>query len=355
MFEDKTSKKIHEQMLSDIPKELDKREGSFIYDATKPAANQLEEAYKNLNKVVSELDIENLSGDILEKRINQRTGQRRRKGTYAIGHVLVSGNGTITIGDLFETESGIQFEATEPATIVNSGLVAVRCRQLGPIGNVPAGQIRFIPITIAGISSVTNPEPTRDGFEAESDKELLARFYERIRTPATSGNKHQYKSWAKEVPGVGDAKVFPTFQGNSTIKIVIIDSHKQPASQELVDAVQNYIDPGGTGLGDGVAPAFVGITLIESAQALPLEISFTAVKDPAYTDEQRQENVESTLINYLKEIAFIEEYVSYAKVGSLILQTPGIMDYEDLVINGGASNIQIGEEEVAVLGGVTIV
>jgi uncharacterized phage protein gp47/JayE len=355
MFEDKTRQKIHDEMFLDISNEHDKTKGSFIYDATMPAAIQFEKAYQELGKVVDELNIENLVGDKLEKKVNERTGMTRKKATKAIGVVTVTGNGTISIGDLFETESGIQFSATETKDIVNSGTVSVVCTQAGSIGNVPANQIKFIPVTIAGISSVNNQEPTSDGFEAESDSELLIRYFERVRTPATSANKHQYRLWAKEVTGVGNAKVFPTFSGNNTVKIVIIDSNKQPASQLLVDEVQNYIDPGGTGLGDGVAPAFGGITSVISALGKAIDISFTTVKDPAYTDAQRLESVKANITQYLKDIAFVEDYVSYAIVGSLILQSDGIVDYSDLLINAGTSNILIGSEEVAILGGVTIV
>ncbi|MCG8501357.1 MAG: baseplate J/gp47 family protein [Firmicutes bacterium] len=80
---------------------------------------------------------------------------------------------------------------------MSSGTIAVACTESGTAGNVPANQITFMLVTIAGINAVYNMEPTSGGFEAEGDGELLERYYGRISVPATSGNKAQYKSWAK--------------------------------------------------------------------------------------------------------------------------------------------------------------
>jgi len=353
VFESNTNLKLHNEMLQDISNEYDKTSGEFIYDATRPAAIKFEKAYKDLDIVVDMFDLENLTGQELEKRIRQRTGQTRKEATFSNGIVRVKGNGIVSINDLFETEGGIQFRPIETITIVGEGFVNIQCTIAGTIGNVPSNQIRYIPITIAGITEVTNLEPTKDGFEAESDKELLQRYYERIQTPATSGNKAHYKNWAKEVLGVGDAKVFPLWNGDNTVKVVVIDANKQPASVELVETVQNYIDPNISGLGKGEAPIGAFCT-IASALGKEVNIGFTAVKDSAYTNEQILDNVRSKIVQYFKDIAFVEDYVSYAIIGSLILQSEGVQDYSSLTVNGGTSNITIENEEVAVLGEVVI-
>mgnify|MGYP001375889631 CR=1 FL=1 len=354
MFEDKNRNVIHEEMLNDISDEYDKTPGSPIYISTRPAAIQSEKIYQSLDKVVGKLDVENLKDNELARFVNQRSGITRRQATFAVGTLNVTGTGTITQGDLFETESGVQFTATETKEIISSGTVHIQAVLPGAIGNVLANQITVIPVTITGIASVTNINPTTEGYNAETDNELRQRYYERTRTPSTSGNRHHYKNWAKEVPGVGDARIIPLWNGDNTVKVIIIDSEKKPASTELVDAVQDYIDPGITGTGDGAAPIGAYCTVV-SAAGLDINISFTAVKDPAYSDEDIQNNVEQAIVDYLKEIAFMEDYVSYARIGSLILNSPGINDYTDLTVNGGMNNIQVTNEQVAVLGGVTIV
>jgi uncharacterized phage protein gp47/JayE len=345
---------ILQSLLNAVPNSYDKKVGSFIYDSLAPVAEQMAGIDDSIVTVKDKLIIDNLSENELAQRVKERTGIGRKEATFAIGVVTVTGTGTINIDDLFETEEGIQFRATETKSITSSGTVNIAAVVSGSVGNVPAQTIKLFPVTLPGFTAVTNANPTEGGFEAESDGELLQRYYERIQTPATSGNKSQYKNWASDVIGVGGAKVFPLWNGDNTVKIVIIDSNKQPASTTLVGNVQNYIDPNSAGLGDGVAPIGAYCTVI-SAIGLSINISFTATKDPAYTDAQRQANVEQNINDYLKSIAFIESQVSYAKVGALILASEGILDYSNLTINSGTANIPIGNEEVAILGGVTIV
>lgn len=345
---------IHTEILNEISNHYDKRAGTFIYLVTRPVAIVLEKVYQRLEAMKEKLDIENLSGDELAKRIKERTGIERRQATYAIGKVTVTGNGIVYIGDLFETENGIQFEATETVPIVNVGTVKIKAIVTGETGNVPVGQIVHMPVTLEGINSVTNHEVTYDGFNAENDADLLERYYERIRTPATSGNKHHYLNWAKSVNGVGDARVYPLWDGDNTVKIVVINSDRQPASNEIVNRVQNYIDKNSGGLGEGEAPIGAYCT-VESAIGLGINISLTVLLVNGFSQEEVKQAIETNIVNYLKEIAFKQDFVSYAQIGSIIVNTEGVADYTNYLMNGGTSNITIKDEEVAVLGGVEIV
>jgi len=349
----KTFAEIISAMLARIPGKYDKREGSFIYDSVAPVAQELEDTHQSLEDVKDKLDIENLEGDELATFVYQRTGITRLPATHAVGELTVTGNGTVNEGDLFETESGIQFEATETVIIATSGTVSIQAVDAGPNGNVPAEQITLMPITIQGITAVINDEPTIDGFEAESDAALLARYYERRRTPATSGNKAHYINWAKEVAGVGNAKAYPLWNGDNTVKVRIIDADKQPASAGLVELVQEYIDPLSAGLGEGQAPIGAYCT-VESADALIINVVVTVVKDPAVDDVARQANVEEAITDYLADIAFVSDYVGYGNIGSAILASAGVEGYENLTVNGGTSNVAIGDTQVAILGTVTL-
>lgn len=357
MFENKTRDSIHQEMLNSISDDYDKAVGSFIYDATRPPADKISEAYQNIDLVVGKLDIDNLSEDELTQRVNERTGIERHKATFATTTVVISGQpgAAINIGDKVSSDS-INYSTLQTKIIDANGiaLVLVQADEVGAIGNVPANTITSFPITLQGITSVTNLSPVTNGYEAESDADLLGRYKERIRTPPTSGNKAHYKNWAKEVTGVGDARVFPLWNGDNTVKVVIIDSNKAPASSDLVVAVQNYIDPGITGLGDGVAPIGAFATIV-SAIGMSINIKVDAIKDPALTDQQIQLNVEENLKEYLSSIAFDKNStVSYARIGSLIIASEGILDYENLLMNNGTANISVNDDEIATLGGVTI-
>jgi uncharacterized phage protein gp47/JayE len=306
-----------------------------------------------LDDIMKLLDVDNLTGDMLDKYVYQRKGIKRNPATHAIGQLTVTGNGTINQGDLFETSSGVQFIASETKEIAGVGTVNIKAVIAGTIGNVPAHQIMQMPITIPGITSVTNPQPTHDGYDQESDASLRERYYIAIRTPPTSGNIYHYRQWAKEVAGVGDVKVLPLERGDNTVEIVIIDQNKQPASQTLVDAVQQYIDPNSEGLGNGQAPIGAKCYVV-SANGLPIDVQVSVTMDSSYTQEQVIANIENSISEYLKSIAFVQSYVSYAAIGNAVYEAKGVLDYSNLAVNGGISNIPVGSKDVAVLGVVTI-
>ncbi|HWR61000.1 MAG TPA: baseplate J/gp47 family protein [Clostridia bacterium] len=356
MYENQTADVIRKRVLERVEADYDKREGGVIYDCIEPSVLELEQVYIALDGTIGKMDIEALSGDELAQRIYQRTGMTRKSATLSTGRVEATGTGSIRQGDLFQTESGIQFRATEDMAVNESAMVHIQAVTAGAEGNVPANVIKYMPVSIPGITSITNPEPTEGGYDTESDEDLLQRYYERIKTPPTSGNKSQYKMWAKEVTGVGDARVIPLWNGSNTVKVVLIDSNREPANAEVVSRVQSYIDPEAAGEGKGAAPVGAYCTVV-SADGKTIDVAFTALAvDPAYTKEQREANVEAKLREYFRSVTFREDIteISYAQIGYRLLDETGIRDYADLRINGGTSNIALVNNEVPVLGVVAI-
>jgi len=345
------------RMLENVSSDIDKSEGALIYDALSPTSIELARQKVKLDEVANKFDVENLSGDELATRVYQRTGITRNTATYANTAVTITGNGTITIGDLVQTPGGVRFKSLVTQVIAVTADIDVQAVVAGASGMVPSGQIVQFPVAIAGLVSVTNPDPTQDGFDAESDASLLQRYYDYIQNPATGGNIAQFTALIKNFAGVGDVKVYPTWDGNNTVKLVIIDANKLPPSVELVNDAQNYMDPGIEGLGFGVAP-FGALTTVEGAAGKNLDIGVTADIDTGYTNEQRLANVRKSITDYLESIAYKSSSVSYGKIGAAILASAGILDYTDLTINAGTANIPLSYTsiltETPVLGVVTI-
>lgn len=344
---------IHEQILSNISDEYDKTVGYLTNDLTKAFAIEEKTIIDNANLIYKSINVENLTGVELETFIEQRKGIERKQATYSTGVVTVTGIGNINIGDLFETRAGTQFQATANVVVTESAKVPVQAVIAGTNGNVPKNTITLLPVTIVGISNVINEEVTTGGYDAETDIALRERYYRALRIPATSGNKYHYLQWALEVTGVGDAKVFPLEKGANTVTVVILNDDKKPADTDLVKKVQDYIDPNNKGTGEGQAP--IGAhCYIESAVALNVNIQFTLEVLTGYDKENLKSLIENGLNSYFKDIAFKQSYVSYAKIGSIIIDTEGVKDYSNLTINNGVANIDIGDKQVAQLGGVTV-
>lgn len=336
------------EFLQEIPETYEKRKGYFLWDISKAICIAISNTLKKLTFVASKLDVNNLSDLELERFINQRTGIERKQATYSTGVLVVKGSGTINIGDLFETSGFIRFESTEEKTIENIGTINIRCITAGKIGNVPINSIKKMPVTIQGINSCTNELETEGGYDAENDDDLRNRYFERLREPATSGNIYHYKRWAKEVEGVGEAKVIPLWQGNNTVKVVIIDIDRLPADEILVGKVQEHIDPNITGEGRGEAPVGAFCTVV-SATPKNIRISVKAIFSKNFDKEQVKLKIIDNITDYLKEIAFKKDFLSYAIIGSKILDIEGVIDYTDLQINEQISNIECGNEEVFIL------
>lgn len=338
-----------ERMLASIPDSYQKTIGFPTYDLTAAAALRAEETEEEIETAKSKLDPDNLSGEELDGYIYPRTGQERIAATYATGVVTVTGTGTVNKGDLFESEGGVQFAATETVVITGSGTVPVQATTAGTVGNVAAGSITMMPVTIAGISAVSNSDTFSGGYEAETDAAYYARYLLRIRTPPTSGNVYHYMEWALEVAGVGGVQVYPLARGDNTVDVVIINSEGKSADSGLVEQVQAHIDPEGAGLGKGEAP-IGAYCQVSSAQALELAVKCRLVLLGGASAETVKAAVQKAIEAYLGSIAFQQDYVSVARIGDTILDVEGVQDYEGLTVNGSTANVAVAARQVAVLG-----
>lgn len=352
MYEDMTFENILKRALDRVNNSIDKRQGSIIYDSIAPAAAELALTYIEMDFIHGKLDAENLFEDELELFVGQRTGMQRKQATKAIRKGIFSK----ADGSFFNVETGSRFTGEDlyykVMEKINDGEFKLECEEPGDVGNDYVGPLMPVDY-IDGLAKAEVTDILVPGYNAESDLSLLTRYYERIRTPVTSGNIYHYRNWAKEVEGVGDVKVIPLWAGDNTVKVVIVDDNMLPAEPGLVEKVQNYIDPGSKGLGEGQAPIGAFCTVV-SATGKAIDITFKVTRDANYTVGQIKDNVENNIKEYLKSIAFKEDMVSYAKIGAIILDSEGVLDYTDLKVNNGISNIAIGNEEVAVLGEVTI-
>lgn len=337
---------VQQRLLNEIPDDIDKSEGEFVYDVTKPVAIELSKQYLEQDKILDRGFVETAAGTDLDRKVSEQ-GLTRKPATFATATVKITGaeGAEVNEGILVSSDT-INFRVTE-SVVIDSSLevnVSVECIQSGIAGNVPAGAIKYFPVTIAGLTSVTNLEAVNNGYNAESDEELRQRYYDKVRTPATSGNKYHYKNWAKEVTGVGDARVISLWDGPGTVKVIIIDSNKTGADLQLIEDVENYIEE--------VRPIGATVTVVSASEvAINVQANLTIDIDN-YSEAEVIENIEEGITEYLKEIAFIEDYVSYARIGSIILGSQGVLDYESLTVNSGTANISIANDEVAVLGGV---
>lgn len=137
-------------------------------------------------------------------------------------------------------------------------------------------------------------------------------------------------------------RVIPLWNGAGTVKVVIVDTDNQPADAELIEKVKTHIDEN--------RPIGADVTVV-SATALTVNITVKLTTDETPDIQQKMED---SIKSYLSTDALKRAYISYAKIGSLILSVSGVEDYTNFKINGGTANITIEDGAVPVLGSVVI-
>lgn len=339
---------ILSRLLSDISDEFDKSVGSFFYDIDKPVAEIIALIYKKAEDILKNGFALTATGKYLDVKVAEQ-GITRKPSTASTVVVTITGlpGSSVSVGDKVASDV-LVFTSIENKIIGESETVdvTVQCDMPGTVGNIPIGAINRFPVTLPGLVSVTNPAPAEGGFDVESDDELRQRYFEKVSLPATSGSKYHYIMWAKEVSGVGDAKCIPLWNGNGTVKVIVIDANKGTASDELIAEVTEHIEEN--------RPIGAEVT-VESASPKVIDISVSVVTASGIDIETAKTKVSESITKYLQKNAFSNTYISYAQIGGCILACDEVSDYTNLLINGATDNVEISETEVPVLGGVTFV
>ena len=344
----KTHEEYLDLMLNGLENTKDKTPNSFSYDVLSAAGILFVEFARRFEELARKFDVDNLEGLELEKRVFQITGLKRKQATYATGLLKIKGTvGTvIDQGKIFQTEQDEKFKSLEKAVIGDKGEVDVKVEALriGPFGDVDKDTIKVSKDYIKGLESVTNPADFTNGYGEESDDDLRERYYSYLQDPPKAGNPAHYRLWAEEVDGVGYAKVYRTWKGPSTVKVVIIDINRKGAGSDLVEKVRKHIME--------EAPIHWENLTVVSAKERRIDLSGKVEIKDGYRKEEVLANVKENVTAYLAEVAFKKSYVSFARVAYAILESDGLVDFDDLRINGSYDNIDLDDEEVAVLGQV---
>lgn len=332
-----------QRMLDRVPDTLDKREGSVIYDALAPAAAELVQAYIELEGYLDLAFVDTSEEGYLD-RLGGQFGVDRQMATYSIRKASFK-NATnnpfnVPIGSRY-TINTLSYSVIEK---IGEGVFQVKCEMTGTIGNTSFGKL--VPVDyIEGLANAELEEVLIPGLNDETDDSLRFRILNKLQMPATSGNIHQYKQWALEVEGVGDAKIFPLWNGAGTVKVIVVNADKEPADVPILNSVKAYIEE--------VRP--IGATVTVAAptpKTITIEVSIEIGKD-AFLEDVKQK-FKLKLEEYFREVALKKVIISYAIIGSLLLETDGVIDYSDLKVNNTTSNVRLAEEEVPVLGSLIV-
>jgi len=172
-------------------------------------------------------------------------GITKKAATAATGSISFSGVPGSAVGAGIEAKAldGSSYVTTAGGAVGADGTLVLpaQASTAGLAGNQAAGTALTLTQTPSGVSSTASIVSMTTGTDIESSSALLERLLDRLRYPPAGGNKHDYRRWALEVPGVTSAWCYPLRRGLGTVDVVVL-SNGQPVTTALRNTVKAYIE-----------------------------------------------------------------------------------------------------------------
>ena len=398
MYEDVTHGEILKRMLARVPNTLDKREGSVIWDAHSPAAMEFRLLYMELDAVLREAYGDTASREFLVLRCREKgiapypAAKAVLKGEFVPAGIDVSGK-RFNAGSLNYTVS----------EKLADGVYQVECETAGVSGNQYFGAITPIDY-INGLQTAKLTELLIPGEDEEGTEDLRKRYIASFDGTAFGGNVKDYLEKTNAIPGVGGVKVKRAWNGGispadmipkasveawydgikgtlggeirhwldsvfhaakkklltvgGAVRLTIISSDFGAASDALLQAVQEAIDPE-VNAGDGYGLAPIGhVVKVESAVAVSIGISTELVFETGYGWDNLQGQLEAAISDYLLGMRKMwadssSLTVRVSQIDTRLLNVKGVLDVQGTLVNGSRDNLVLGENEIPVLGSVS--
>ncbi len=370
MFTEEMDEEFWSDLAEDMGEELgvDVREGSVFMDMQMGHCMRVAKFYGDLSMLHDMMMPDTATGEFLTEYAAQ-DNVYRTVATSSCWSALFEG---------VTPETGTEFMCEDTYFTLSNvdGVLCLVANEPGEGSNTLLPGSDLIPVdNIDDLESATLGELILPGMAEESDESLLARWKTSKIRPATNSNVPQLKLLCEQHESIGRAKILALWGGENTVKAVLLSKMGQNVSNEVVAAVQQYIDPiekgyevvvngktytFGDGLGEGAAN--IGLHFL-AASAEPVYLAITADVDlkEGYTREQVINAARGQITAYLTRIALEapdkgSATVRISNIGSIITALPGVLDYDydSLKINGSGGNLEIDRESVAVLAEVVL-
>jgi uncharacterized phage protein gp47/JayE len=354
LYENKDKDTILEEMRERVSGDISTGEGTLVNFALAPAAAELEEIYYEMgvadeNGSALTCDREHLILKGQEDNIPIKTA------TAAVW--LATFNEDFDIGERFEC-GDLTFISTQK---VSDGKYYLECETLGSAGNVKPDEellsIDFISETLEGeLTELIQAAADDEDTEVYRERYLAEKKIENNGT----GNRAWYKNEITGIIGVAAVKLARVTKTRKRIDAYILSSSWGVPSDEVVSVVQNTIDPlSSQGDGEGQAPFWHVVDVHPvAAKSITIGAKITLQSGVAYEDikEDIEAAVDALFIE-LNKTWEDEEYLTVRalRVAEAIGSVSGVVDVQDLTLNGEENNLTLGAYEIPVRGDIHVV
>lgn len=360
MFETETPITILNRMLRRVGENVDKRQGSIIYDTLMPLSFELSYIYTACEYIHSQMlpatqDRDNLKMFASTYSINPYPA------TYATVEAEL-----VTEPDTYIVPNGTRFSGGEVNYYVDSHKEGTTyylvCETPGIIGNQYYGAIRPIfnvaELVSAKITGISIPGSEEEDTEAFRER-VKANFHEK----AFGGNYADYYLKVRAIQGVGGVKIIGTPSRQKTlVDIYIIDSEFKKPTEETVAFVQNEVHPPlpdetqktleSSGL--GFAPIGHDVTVRgvrERKININTNLSYREGANWQSVESRVKETIGSFFYERNKEWESQDNIIiRVSAIENAILAVDGIIDIWDTTVNDTDRNITLDFDEIPVLG-----
>lgn len=383
-----TYEAILERMLASAPADIDKREGSIIYDALAPCAAELAKAYVDLEQFREECYAETASREFLVLRAAER-GITPRAATNAI--LSAEFNVDVPIGSRFSLD-GLNYVVTDTNVVT--------CETAGIEGNRHFGDA--LPIDfIEGLETAKITALLIPGEDDEDTESLRKRYFGSFKIGSFGGNKADYIEKISAIAGVGGVKITRVWNGDikpaelvpaesvlawfesnlssfsedvgawltkitaaatsgkltagGCVLVTILNSEYNTASAALIERVKETLDPADSaGEGMGVLPIGHVVT-VQSAVGVPVDVTAKITFEEGFGWDNLGSAIDNAVSEYLLELRKSWQntgsiVVRISQIETRILGNKGVLDIADTTLNGVPANLALGAYEVPVFG-----
>ena len=174
----------------------------------------------------------------------------RKASVSASGNVTFTGTtgSMVPAGTVLSRSDNAEFTTNADVTLVaGTGTAAVTASLAGEAGNTVASSTLSFISPVAGVNSsaLVAVGGLANGADTEGDISLRERLIARIQETPQGGADYDYVNWAKEVPGVTRAWVYPQELGAGTVSVRFMrddDSISAIPDAGEVATVQAYLN-----------------------------------------------------------------------------------------------------------------
>ena len=365
--------------LGNVRDDVDKREGSIIWDAGAPCCIEIAKAYLYLQAMILNAFAATAQSPFLEYRCAEQ-GIEREPATYA----KRLGTFTDGAGQPYPITIGTEFSTISETNLVNFKVISVytkndetvpgsyvlECTEAGTIGNEYFGEI--VPVlNLSGLATATLTDILIPGENDQDIEDLRNKYFEVVNEKPFGGNITDYRQYVESLEGVGICQIYSVWNGGGTVKISFIDSSFNIPSSTLIANVQQAVDPhyNDEYAGKGLGKAPIGhVVTVVGGTALKVNIEATVEYKKSYSSQAVNPNIKTNIENYFlslrKEWDQADDLNNYslkviiARVRSAILNTPGVENITSCKLNGALGDITLTEnktlQQVPIVGEITI-